>query len=74
MERRTTTLKKANMSWNIPLSSIFYGLNGRIQFFKFGTRVLLTREEDGAIVAWVLIMQKKRLSITWQNSNLTNTI
>jgi len=58
LERRTTTLKKTNMSWNIPLSSIFYHLNGRTQFLKFGTRVLLTREEDGAIVAWVLIMQK----------------
>jgi hypothetical protein len=68
LERRTTTLKKANMSWNIPLSCIFYHLNGRTQFFKVGTRVLLKREEDGEIVAWVLIMQKIRLSITWQNS------
>jgi hypothetical protein len=38
-----------------------YHLNGRTQIFKFGTRVLLTREEDGAIVAWVLVMQKKRV-------------
>jgi hypothetical protein len=64
LEIRTTTLKKANMSSNISLSSIFYHLNGRTQIFKFGTRVLLTREDDGAIVAWVLVMQKTRLSIT----------
>jgi len=51
------------MSWNIPLSSIFYHLNGRTRILKVRTRVLLTMEEDGAIVAWVLVMQKIRLSI-----------
>ncbi len=62
LEIRTTTLKKANMSYmeHTPILHIYH-LNGRTQIFKFGTRVLLTREEDGAIVAWVLVMQKKRV-------------
>jgi predicted transcriptional regulator len=74
LKKRTTTLKKANMSWNIPLSSIFYHLNGKTPILKVGTRVLLTREEDDEIVAWALVMQKIRLTTTWQNSNFTNTI
>jgi hypothetical protein len=64
LEIRTTTIEESkHVMEHTPILHIYH-LNGRTQIFKFGTRVLLTREADGGIVAWVLIMQKKKLSIT----------
>jgi hypothetical protein len=59
-------LKKANWSWNIPLTSLFDHLNGKIRSQKMGPTNVLIEEEDVIVVAWIIIMQKCGLSIIVQ--------
>jgi hypothetical protein len=56
IERGTHSLRKASRFWNIPFNSLSNHLNGNTRNMKMGPRCLLTKEEDVAIVAWVLGM------------------
>ncbi len=42
----TTSLRKANRHWNIPLASLFDHLYGKTRFRKVGPTSVLTIEED----------------------------
>jgi hypothetical protein len=46
VERRTRLLRKANKSWNIPMSSLINHLDGKTRFGKMGPRGVLIEEED----------------------------
>jgi hypothetical protein len=54
------------MYWNIPLTSFSYHFNGRTKRRKVGPQGELIKQEDVAIVTWVLNMQIVGLSITIQ--------
>jgi hypothetical protein len=43
----------------------FYYLNGKSK--KMGPRGVLTKEEDVAMIAWILTMQECGLSIAYNN-------
>jgi hypothetical protein len=66
VERGTHSLKRANKSWNIPMSSLSNHLNGKTRSKKMGPRRVLTNEEDSAMITWTLIMQECALSINLQ--------
>jgi hypothetical protein len=50
------SLRRANRSWNIPMSSFFDHLNGKTRFKKMGIRGVLIEEEDAIVIAWTLTM------------------
>ncbi len=49
-------MRKATIFWNIPFTSFFNHLNGRITSRKMGPSRVLLDEEDLIIVAWILNM------------------
>lgn len=62
MKRGHTSLRiQASKFWNIPLTSLLDHLNGR----KLGPEGVLNGEEDKVLVAWILVIQKCGLSITF---------
>jgi hypothetical protein len=46
VERGTHSLRRANMSWNIPMNSNTDHLNGKTKSKKMGLGGVLTKEED----------------------------
>jgi hypothetical protein len=70
VERGHTSLKKASMYWNIPFTSLLDHLNGRTRSMKVGPQGVLIKIKDGAIVSWVLNLQKTNLFITLQQLKL----
>ncbi len=66
VERGTHSLRRANRSWNIPMSSLFDHLCGKIRSRKIGPRGVLTKEEGLAVITWTLAMQECGLSISLQ--------
>jgi hypothetical protein len=62
-ERGTHSLRKANMSWNIPMSSPFDHMSGKTRSIKMGPGGVLIEEKDSTMIAWTLTMQACRLSI-----------
>jgi hypothetical protein len=58
IESGTSSLKKANRHWNIPLTSLFDHLYGKTKSRKHGLVSLLIVEENQVVVAWVLFMQE----------------
>jgi hypothetical protein len=68
-ENETISLKKANRHWNIFFISLFnhlYENTTRSKKLESIIISVLTIEEDQVVVAWVLTMQKIRLSIDQQ--------
>jgi len=55
-ERKTHSLRKANGSWNIPMSSFFDHLSGKTRSIKMGPGGVLIKEEDSIVIAWILVM------------------
>jgi len=70
VERGHTFLRKANMYWNILFTSLLDHFNGRIRSNKVGVQGVIIEVEDGAIVSWVLNMQKTNLFVTLQQLKL----
>jgi hypothetical protein len=66
VERGTHSLKKANKSWNIPMSSIVDHLNGKTMSRKLGPIGVLTEENDATMIKWTLDMQECGLSLNLQ--------
>jgi len=66
IKKGSHSLKKANQSWNIPLTSLSNHLNGKTRSKKMGPTNVLIEEEDVVIVAWIITMQKCGLLITLQ--------
>jgi hypothetical protein len=66
VENGTYSLQRANMAWNIPMSSIFDHLNGKTRSKKMGPKGVLTEKEDVAMIAWTLIMGECGLSTSLQ--------
>jgi hypothetical protein len=64
VEKGHTSLRKASMYWNIPFTSLSNHINGRTKSRKVGLQGMLIEVEDGAIVSWVLNMQKTSLFVT----------
>jgi hypothetical protein len=60
------SLKKASQFWNIPFISLSNHLNVKIRFRKMVYVGVLMDEKDVVIVAWILVMQKCKLSPTLQ--------
>jgi hypothetical protein len=56
VERGTHSLRRANRSWNIPMSSFFDHLNGKTRSKKMGIRGVLIEEKDVIVIAWTLTM------------------
>ncbi len=66
IEKRTYSIKRANKSWNILMSSLVDHLNERTKSKKMGLGGVLTKEEDVAMTTWTLTMQECGLSISLQ--------
>ncbi len=64
VERRTHSVKRANKSWNIPMSSIVDHLNGKSRFKKMGLRGVLIEKEDVTVIKWTLNLQECGFSIS----------
>jgi len=56
VERWRHSIRRANRSWNIPMSSFFDHLNGKTRSKKMGIRGVLIEEEDVIVIAWTLTM------------------
>jgi hypothetical protein len=56
IEHGITSLRRASKFWGIPIISLSNHLNGKIKSKQIGPLVVLTKERDEAIVAWVLSM------------------
>lgn len=63
VEKRTHSLRCANITWNIFLSSLFNHLNGKTRFWKMGPIGVLMAKKDVKVIKWTLTMQKCGLSI-----------
>jgi hypothetical protein len=50
VERETHSLRRANKSWNIPMSSTTDHLNGKTRSRKMGPRGVLTRKKDVVVI------------------------
>jgi hypothetical protein len=64
IEKGTHSIRKANKSWNIPMSSLVDHLNGKTKSRKMRPRGVLTKEEDVVVITWTLVMQEYGLSIS----------
>jgi len=60
------SLRKANQSWNISLTSLSDHLNGKTRSKKMGPTNVLIEEEYVVMVGWIITMQKCGLLITLQ--------
>jgi hypothetical protein len=56
VEKRTHSLMKANITWNIFLNSFFDHLNGKNTFRKVGLGGVFIIEEDVEVINWTLVM------------------
>jgi hypothetical protein len=56
VKRRTCSLRKARMSWNIILSSLIDHLNKKTRSRKMGPIGVFTKEEDVVMVKWNINM------------------
>jgi len=70
VEGGTHSLKRANMSWNIPMSTLYDHMNGKFKSGKMGPRGVLIEEKDSTMIAWTLTMQECGLSISLQQLNM----
>ncbi len=70
VENGTYSLWRAKRAWNIPMSSISYHLNGKTISKKMGPRGVPTEEEDVAMIAWTLTMEKCGLFISQQQQKM----
>jgi hypothetical protein len=73
VEKKTHSSRKANRSWNIPMSSRFNHLNGETRSKKMGPRGVLIEEEDSIVIAWTLTMQECGLCISLQQLKMKVT-
>jgi hypothetical protein len=64
IERGRHSLRKANMSWNIPMNSFAHHLNGKTKSQKMGLRGVLTKKNNALMITWTLAMQECKLSIS----------
>ncbi len=73
IENGTHSMKKANKSWNIPMSSFTNHLNGKTKSKKMGPRVVLTKEENAIVITWTLSIQECGPSINLQQLKIKVT-
>ncbi len=66
IKRGTHYLRRANKSWNIPMSSLANHLNGKTESRKMGPRGVLIKEENVVVIKWTLDIQECELSINLQ--------
>jgi hypothetical protein len=66
VDKRTHSLKKDIISWNILVISIANHLNGKTKSRKMGPKGVLTKKEDAIVIKWTLNMQECGLSISLQ--------
>jgi hypothetical protein len=66
VDKRTHSLKKDIISWNILVISIANHLNGKTKSRKMGPKGVLTEKEDAIVIKWTLNMQECGLSISLQ--------
>jgi hypothetical protein len=66
IEKGTHSLRKANRSWNFPMSSLVDHLNVKTKSKKMGRRGVLIEEEYALVITWTLAMQEFGLSISLQ--------
>ncbi len=66
VERGTHSLRRANMPWNIPMSSLSNHLNGKTRSRNMGPRRVFIEKGDSTMIAWTLAMQECGLSISLQ--------
>ncbi len=64
VERWAHSLRRANKSWNIPMSSIVDHLNGKTISEKMGLGGVFIEKEDVVVIKWTLNMQECGLSIS----------
>jgi hypothetical protein len=62
--KRIIIFEKTNKFWHIPIISLSNHLNGKTRSRKQRPQGVLTNQEDGALMAWILGMQKCELSTT----------
>jgi hypothetical protein len=60
------SLRRANKTWNIILSSFSNHLNGKTKSRKMGPRGVLIAKEGAKVIKWTLAMQECGLSINLQ--------
>jgi hypothetical protein len=70
IEGGTHSLKRANISWNIPMSSLYDHMNGKSKSKRMGPKGVLIEEKDSTMIAWTLTMQEGGLSISLQQLNM----
>lgn len=63
IERIIHSLRKANKSWNTPISSLADHLNGKTKSYKMEPRGVFTKKNNALMITWTLAMQKCELSI-----------
>jgi hypothetical protein len=56
IESGRTSLKQANIHWNIPYTFLSNHLNGKTRSKKCGPTSVLTKKNDERIAAWILAM------------------
>lgn len=56
IESGRTSLKQANIHWNIPCTFLSNHLNGKTRSKKCGPTSVLTKKKNETIVAWTLAM------------------
>jgi hypothetical protein len=66
IKKGSHSLKKANWSWSIPLTTLCNHLHGKTRSKKMGPTNVLILDEHVVIVAWIITMQKCGLLITLQ--------
>jgi hypothetical protein len=64
LETGHISLKKANKYQNIPFTSLLDHFTGKTRSKKVGLQGVLTKLQDGAIVSWVLNIEKTGLFAT----------
>jgi hypothetical protein len=69
IEKCTYSLRVANMSWNILMTSFSSHLFRKTKTWKHGPLGNLIDEEDVIVGAWILVMQECALSITLKHLN-----
>jgi hypothetical protein len=66
IERRTHSLRRANRSWNLPMSSLVDHLHGETKSRKMGLGSVFIKEKYVIVITWTLAMQERGLSISLQ--------
>jgi hypothetical protein len=73
VERRIHSSRKANKSWNIPMSSFFDHINGKTRSQKMGLGGVFTKVEDSTMITWTLITRECGLSVSLQQFDMKVT-